>query len=67
MDYRYATVFSDRKRIDRLNKLTNPDTFWDDIHKITRNLSSLTVINGWEYLAKIRYRELTENDTKEEN
>lgn len=60
MDYRYATVYSDRKRIDKLNKLTNSETFWEDVNKFTRNLTSLTVINGWEYLAKIRYKELTE-------
>lgn len=60
MEYKYAGTYSDMKRIDKLNKMTNPKTFWSEIDKITKNLVSLTAINSWNMLAEIRYKELTE-------
>lgn len=60
MEYKYAGTYSDMKRIDKLNKMTNAETFWSEIDKITENLVSLTAINSWRMLAKIRYKELTE-------
>lgn len=60
MEYKYAGTYSDMKRIDKLNKMTNPETFWNEIDKITKNLVSLTAINSWNMLAEIRYKELTE-------
>lgn len=58
MDYRYAGTYRDMKRIDKLNKMSNPETFWTEIDKITENLVSLTAINSWRILAEIRYQEL---------
>lgn len=58
MDYRYAGTYSDRSRIDKLNKLTNPYSFWDDVEKFTKNLTSLSATNSWKHLADIRYDEL---------
>ena len=58
MEYKYAGTCSDMKRIDKLNKMTNPETFWSEIDKITENLVSLTTINSWRMLAEIRYKEL---------
>lgn len=68
MDYKYATTYSDRSRIDKLNNLTNPYTFWKDVDKFTKNLVSPIVINSWKHLANIRYNELLEVNglTKEE-
>lgn len=60
MEYKYAGTHSDMKRIDKLNKMINKETFWSDIEKITKNLVSLTAINSWNMLAEIRYKELTE-------
>ena len=56
MEYKYAGTYSDMKRIDKLNKMTNPKTFWSEIDKITKNLVSLTAINSWNMLAEIRYK-----------
>ena len=58
MDYRYATEKRDYGRIDKLNKLTNIDTFWDDVRKLTKNISSDHTIRLWQGLAEIRYEEL---------
>ena len=64
MDYKHEGTCVDIKRIDRLNKMTNPETFWSEIDKITKNLVSLTAINSWNMLAEIRYKELTESNQK---
>lgn len=58
MDYRYAWTNSDIKRIDKLNALTNPDTFWDNVRKLTKNIHSDHVIGIWQNLAEVRYNEL---------
>lgn len=60
MDYRYAGTYSDMKRIDKLNKMTNHETFWSEIDNLTKNLVSLSAINSWNMLAEIRYKELIE-------
>ena len=51
MDYRM-------KRIDKLNALTNKETFWDDVRKLTKNVHSDHVIHSWEFLSEKRYNEL---------
>lgn len=64
MDYKYAGSYIDIKRIDKLNKLTDPNSFWKEIDKLTKNLVSLSAINSWNYLARIRYKELIEETEK---
>lgn len=59
MDYSWAMENRDIAKIDKLNKLTNPNTFWDDIRKLTRNVTSDHSIKRWQILAEARYRELT--------
>ena len=58
MDYRYADTRTECKRIDKLNALNNPVTFWDDVRKFTKNVHSDHVIHSWEYLSEIRYNEI---------
>ena len=58
MDYRYAMTLSDRSRIDKLNKLTNPSTFWEDVAKFKENLVRPSTLNSWDMLARVRYSEL---------
>ena len=48
----------DYSRIEKLNKLNNLDTFWDDVRKLTRNITSDHSIKRWQILSEIRYREL---------
>ena len=49
----------DYGRIEKLLKLTNPDTFWDDVRKLVKNVRSDHTIHRWEILAGLRYKELT--------
>ena len=48
----------EQKRIKKLNTLTNPDTFWDDVRKMTKNLKSDKAKSEWQRLAENRYAEL---------
>ena len=41
-----------------MNKLTDINTFWDDVRKLTKNISSDHTIRLWQGLAEIRYEEL---------
>ena len=58
MDYSYAMEKRDYARIDKLNKLTNKDTFYDDVRKLVKNVASDHTIKRWQCLADNRYREL---------
>lgn len=58
MTYYYASERMDFKRIDKLNTLTNIKTFWDDVRKFTKNISSDHSIHHWQSLAECRYNEL---------
>ncbi len=48
----------DNKRIDKLMALTNIDTFWEDVKKLTRNITSDHSLGRWLILAEKRYKEL---------
>ena len=58
MKYDYILEKMDIKRIDRLNKLKNLDTFWDDVRKLTKRVSSDHSLSHWQGLAEIREKEL---------
>lgn len=45
-------------KAEKLNKLTNPKTFWDDVRKFTAKVYSDRALSQWQYLAEIRYNEL---------
>lgn len=59
MTYKYALEKYDISRIDKLNKLTNPNTFWDDVRKLCRGVTSDHAMSRWQCLAENRFRELT--------
>lgn len=59
MNYSYALEKRDVSRIDKLNTLTNVNTFYDDVRKITRNVKSDHAIKRWQCLADARFNELT--------
>lgn len=48
----------DYSRIDKLNKLTNKETFWDDVRKLTKRVTSDHSIGRWQCLAEMRWNEL---------
>ena len=58
MTYDYALENRDIAKIEKLNKLTNPHTFWNEVRKLTKNVTSDHSIGRWQCLAEIRYREL---------
>ena len=59
MNHNRAIEGRDFARIDKLNKLNNPATFWDDVRKLTRNVTSDHTIHRWQCLAECRFAELT--------
>lgn len=59
MTYNYYVMEkNDVKKIDKLNKLTNKGTFWNNVRKLTKNITSDHSIHRWQCLAEIRYNEL---------
>lgn len=59
MDYYYCALESlDYGRIDKLNKLKNAKTFYDDVRKYTKNIVSDHAIGRWQCLAEVRKKEL---------
>ena len=48
----------DYSKIDKLMQLTNPVTFWDDVRKLTRNVTSDHGIRRWQVLAEVRFSDL---------
>ena len=58
MTYDYAMERNDYKRIDKLNALNNPETFWNDVRKLVKGVHSDHVIKRWQILAENRFSEL---------
>lgn len=54
----YLIERNDISKIDKLNKLTNKETFFDDVRKLTKNVTSDHSIGRWQCLCEIRYNEL---------
>lgn len=63
----YAMERRDIGRITKLNRLTNPDTFWVDVKKLTRNTYSDHVLNRWQVLAEARYEEIKKQEAIKES
>lgn len=57
--YDYAIEKRDISKIDKLNTLTNKETFWNDVRKFTKNVTSDHSIGRWQCLAEARWQELT--------
>ena len=58
MNYLSAIEKRDYSKIDKLNRLTNKETFWDDVRKLTKYVTSDHAIHRWQCLAEQRYSEL---------
>lgn len=56
--------YHDISRIKKLNTLNNIYTFWNDVRKFTRHITSDHSIRRWEVLSEIRYMELEEEVKK---
>ena len=55
----------DFKKIERLNQLDNPETFWDEVKGLTKGITSSHSIGRWQCLAEQRYTELCEETNKQ--
>lgn len=49
---------AERKIADKLNTLTNINTFWDDVRKFTKNVHNDRSISLWQSWSEIRFDEL---------
>lgn len=58
MTYDRAIEKRDYSKIDKLNTLTNRETFWDDVRKFTSGVRSDHAIRRWQCLAEYRFSEL---------
>lgn len=56
--YNFAMETRDYSKIKKLEKLTDVETFWDDVRRLTKNVKSEHAIRRWEILANARYRML---------
>lgn len=57
----YVMERRDIGRITKLNTLTDIKTFWGDVKKMTKRLTSDHALSRWQVLAEIRYEELKKN------
>ena len=58
MNYNRAIENADIRKIDKLNTLTDVNSFWDDVAKFTKNIHSDHSLGRWECLAEYRFSEL---------
>lgn len=58
MNYLAAYSREEYSRIDKLNSIVCLRTFWDEVRKLTCNLTSDRAVNSWQRLAEIRFSEL---------
>ena len=58
MKYYVALEVRDYAKIDKLNNLTDINTYWEDVCKLTKQVKSDHSLGRWQALAEIRYSEL---------
>lgn len=54
----YVMERRDIGRITKLNKLTDPKTFWADVKRLTHNTYGDHALGRWQVLAETRYEEI---------
>lgn len=52
----------DVERKAKLATLKNIETFWDDVRKLVKNITSDHAIKRWQVLAEARYEELKKGE-----
>ena len=62
----YALEKRDFNRIAKLNTLTDPKTFWQDVCKLCKNCTSDHALRAWQRLAEQRYTQLNYNKTNDQ-
>lgn len=61
-----AIEYHDINKIKKLNTLKNASTFWDDVRRFTKYVTSGHSLERWQVLAENRFKEL-EVATHEKN
>lgn len=56
----YVMERADYAKIKKLRTLNNIETFWDDVRKLTKRVTSDHSIGRWQILAEARYCELNQ-------
>lgn len=56
----FAVYKSDYNKIEKLMKLNDVDTFWADVRKLTKRVTSDFSLKRWLILSEMRFKELTE-------
>lgn len=64
--YKYAYNKTEEKIIKKLNSLNNPETFFNDVRRFTRQITTDHNIKTWERFSEIRYNEITEKNPESE-
>ena len=59
MNKGYAITKYECHVIDKLNTLNNPATFFQDVRRFTRQITTGHNIKIWQRFAEIRYNEIT--------
>ena len=58
--YEYIIETADYKKVEKLETLKNPNTFWDEVRKLTKNTKSCHALNRWQILAEAQFKIITE-------
>ena len=56
--WEWVLEMHDIAKVQKLEKLTNPETFWDDVRKLTNYPMTDHNCNRWEHLAEMRANEI---------
>ncbi len=64
MTYAYAIEGRDYSRIDKLNTLSNRETFYDDVRKMCIRVQGDHAIKRWQALSEIRKAEIDEENKR---
>lgn len=54
----YVMEKADYAKIQKLRKLKNINTYWDDVRRLTSSVRSDHSLSRWQILAEARYGEL---------
>jgi hypothetical protein len=66
MNYNIVDTKYECHVIDKLNTLNNPVTFFQDVRRFTRQITTDHYINIWQRLTEIRYNEITGKTSEED-
>lgn len=54
----YIVESADREKVMQLERLTDPETFWDDVSRFTSRVTSDHALSRWQILAEARMKQI---------